>query len=177
MLDYCQSTRHEMLKCLEAAVKIESPTFSKPDVDRMADFFAGRLRKEHGKVRVLRHGTAGSAVLGEFWGEKRRGAKPILILGHLDTVWETGTLQRMPFRIRGGRAYGPGIFDMKSGIVCGLWAIRALQACGIEPTGAVRFFLNSDEETSSVAFRNQLLAEARRPARCSFLSPPQRGAP
>lgn len=175
LLDYCQSTRHEMLKCLEAAVKIESPTFSKPDVDRMADFFASCFRKEHGEVRILRHRTAGSGIIAEFWGKMRRGSKPILILGHLDTVWETGTLQRMPFRIRGGRAYGPGIFDMKSGIVCGLWAIRALRACGIEARSPVRFFLNSDEETSSVAFRNQLLAEARKARAVLVLEPAAAG--
>ena len=164
-----------MLRCLEAAVKIESPTFSKPDVDRMAAFFAGRFRKEHGKVRILRHRTAGSGIIAEFWGEKRRGSKPILVLGHLDTVWKTGTLQRMPFRVRKGRAYGPGIFDMKSGIVCGLWAIRALRACGIEPTSAVRYFLNSDEETSSVAFRRQLLAEARKARAVLVLEPAAAG--
>ena len=150
-----------MLRCLEAAVEIESPTFSKPEVDRMAAFFAARFRGERGKIQLLQHPKAGLGLIAEFWGEKRRGSKPILILGHLDTVWEIGTLRHMPFRIRGGRAYGPGIFDMKSGIVCGLWAIRALQACGIEPNCPVRFFLTSDEETSSVAFRKQLLAEAR----------------
>lgn len=164
-----------MLKCLEAAVKIESPTFSKSDVDRMAAFFAGRFRKEHGKVHILRHRTAGSGILAEFWGGKGRGSKPILILGHLDTVWETGTLRRMPFRVRKGRAYGPGIFDMKSGIICGLWAIRALQACGIEPNSAVRFFLNSDEETSSVAFRRELLAEARKARAVLVLEPAAAG--
>ena len=175
LLDYCQSEQNEMLKCLEAAVKIESPTFSKPDVDRMADFFAGRFRKEHGKVRILRHRAAGSGIIAEFWGDKRRGTKPILILGHLDTVWEVGTLRRMPFRIRQGRAYGPGTFDMKSGIVCGLWAIRALRACGIEPASAVRFFLNSDEETSSVAFRKELLAEARAARAVLVLEPAAAG--
>lgn len=175
LLDYCQSQLNVMLRCLEAAVKIESPTFSKPDVDRMAAFFAGRFRKERGKVRILRHRTAGSGIIAEFWGEKRRGSKPILILGHLDTVWGTGTLKRMPFRIRQGRAYGPGTFDMKSGIVCGLWAIRALRACGIEPASAVRFFLNSDEETSSVAFRKQLLDEARKARAVLVLEPSAAG--
>lgn len=175
LLDYCQSELNEMLRCLQAAVEIESPTFSKPDVDRMAAFCAERFRKERGKVRILRHRTAGSGVIAEFWGEKRRASKPILILGHLDTVWETGTVQRMPFRIRQGRAYGPGIFDMKSGIVCGLWAIRALRACGIEPASAVRFFLNSDEETSSVAFRRELLAEARQARAVLVLEPAAAG--
>ena len=159
LLTYCQSTREEMLRCLEAAVKIESPTNCKTGVDRLARFFVRQFRHLNGKVRVLGHATAGSSVWAEFWGEKR-GVKPVLLLGHLDTVWDVGTLKRMPFCIRQGRAYGPGIFDMKAGIVCGLWAVRALQACGIQPTSPVRFFLNSDEETSSVAFREQLKAEA-----------------
>ncbi len=67
----------------------------------------------------------------------------------------------MPFRIRKGRAYGPGILDMKSGLVCGLWAVRALRALKVSPSSPVRFFLNSDEETSSVAFRKRILDEAR----------------
>jgi glutamate carboxypeptidase len=98
--------------------------------------------------------------VGEFWGGGR-GAKPILLLGHLDTVWETGTLAEMPFEVRDGNAYGPGIYDMKSGIVCGLWAIQALTALKVKPAGPVRFFLNADEEVSSIAFRDELLAEAR----------------
>jgi glutamate carboxypeptidase len=175
LLDYCRNTLGEMLRCLEAAVNIESPTFSKPGVDRMAAFFADRIRKQRGKVRVLRHPTAGSGLLAEFWGGQSRGSEPIFILGHLDTVWELGTLRRMPFRIRKGRAYGPGIFDMKSGIVCGLWAIRALQACGIRPRCPVRFFLNSDEEASSVAFRTQLLAEARKARAVLVLEPAAAG--
>jgi glutamate carboxypeptidase len=160
LLAYCESTRRELLSCLEAAVKIESPTSSKPHVDRMARFCAGKFRELGGKVRFLRHRTAGSGVIAEFWSGLRPG-KPLLVLGHLDTVWDVGTLAEMPFRVQAGRAYGPGIFDMKSGIVCGLWAIRALRETGITPASPIRFFLNSDEETSSLAFRKELLAEAR----------------
>jgi len=174
LLTYCQSTREEMLRCLEAAVKIESPTNCKTGVDRLARFFARQFRHLNGKVRVLGHATAGSSVWAEFWGEKR-GVKPVLLFGHLDTVWDVGTLKRMPFRIRQGRAYGPGIFDMKAGIVCGLWAVRALQACGIQPTSPVRFFLNSDEETSSVAFREQLKAEALEARAVLVLEPAAEG--
>jgi glutamate carboxypeptidase len=175
LLRYCQSSREEMLVCLRRAVEIESPTLSKAHVDRMAEFFAREFARRGGKVRVLPHRTAGSAVRAEFWAEKKRSMKPILLLGHLDTVWDVGTLKRMPFRLRQGRAYGPGIFDMKSGIVCGLWAIRALQELGIEPASSVRFFLNSDEETASVAFRNQLLAEARRARAVLVLEPAAAG--
>jgi glutamate carboxypeptidase len=99
----------------------------------------------------------------------------VLLLGHIDTVWDVGTLKTMPFHTRGGRAYGPGIFDMKSGIVCGLWAIRALRATGTVPASPVRVFLNSDEETSSQAFRKELLAEARRARAVLVLEPAAAG--
>ena len=156
----CQSELGAMLACLRQAVEIESPTTSKAGVDRLARFFVRQLKTLHATVRLLPHPTAGSCVCAELWGDIGR-RKPILLLGHLDTVWPTGTLTHMPFRVRGGRAYGPGILDMKSGIVCALWAVRALQRLGINPAGPVRFFLNPDEETASVAFRQRLLEEAR----------------
>lgn len=170
LLRYCQNTRDEMLRCLEAAVRIESPTNSQAGVGRMARFFAQKLRAEGGRVRILSHPTAGSSLCAEFWGDRGK-ARPILLLGHLDTVWDIGTLARMPFRIRGGRAYGPGILDMKSGAVMGLWAIRTLRALKLQPASPVHFFLNSDEETSSNAFRRELLAEARKSRAVLVLEP------
>ncbi len=164
-----------MLRCLRRAVAIESPSNFKPGVDRLAKFFAGELKRLGGRVRVLGHPKAGAGVWSEFWGGRRRAAgrsqKSILLLGHLDTVWDVGTLARMPFRIYGGRAYGPGILDMKSGLVCGLWAIRALQALRITPQSPVRFFLNSDEETASRAFRKEIFAEARKARAVLVLEP------
>lgn len=164
-LDYCQSELNAMLRCLRSAVEIESPSSSKPHLDRMASFFATEIHRVHGITRILDHPTAGLGVIGEFWGgtkfPRSKKEKPILLLGHIDTVWDVGTLARMPFRITKGRAYGPGVLDMKSGIVCGLWAIRALRALRVTPSGPVRFFLNSDEEVSTVAFRKEILAEAR----------------
>ncbi len=160
LLAACRSELPAMLTCLRRAVEIESPTSSKAGVDRLAEFFARQLRALHAEVQVLSHRTSGSCVCAECWKEQR-GRRPVLLLGHLDTVWPEGTLARMPFRVRRGRAYGPGILDMKSGIVCGLWALRVLRRLGITPRSPVRFFLNSDEETASVAFRQQLLVEAR----------------
>jgi len=163
-----------MLDCLRRAVEIESPSNSKAAVDRLAAYLAREFRRQGARVQVLNHRTAGSAVAAEFFSRRtasERRAKPILLLGHLDTVWDLGTLERMPFRVRGGRAYGPGILDMKSGIVCGWWAIRALQALKIHPAGPVRFFLNSDEEVSSLAFRDRILAEARKARAVLVLEP------
>lgn len=150
-----------MLRCLRRAVEIESPSRSKPHVDRMADFFAREFRRLHAKVRILPHSSAGSAVLAELWKGGRGKRKPVLVLGHLDTVWDVGTLIRMPFRVSKGRAYGPGVFDMKSGIVCGLWAVKVLQAKKIIPGGPVHFLLTPDEEISSLAFRQEILTQAR----------------
>ena len=164
LLDYCQTELRPMLQCLQQTVEIESPSNSKPGVDRLARFLAEEFRLCKGKVRLVRHPVAGLAVSGQFWASKLN-QKPILLLGHLDTVWEIGTLTQMPFRVRGGRAFGPGVLDMKSGIVIGLWAIRALQALRISPTGPIHFFLNSDEEVSSVAC-----------APCWCWSRPRRGA-
>jgi len=174
LLSYCEAQLDEMLECLRQAVEIESPSYSRLGVNKAAAFFARELRQLGGKVALHRHARAGSAVTAEFWGAGRR-LKPILLLGHYDTVWECGTLARMPFRIQKGRAYGPGVLDMKSGLVCGLWALRALCALKIAPRSPVRFFLNPDEEVGSVAFRSQILAEARRARACLVLEPAAEG--
>jgi glutamate carboxypeptidase len=174
LLDYCQAELRPMLACLRRAVEIESPSNSKPGIDRLARFIAREFRQCAGKVHLVEHPVAGSAVSAEFWASKLN-PKPILLLGHLDTVWEIGTLAQMPFRVRGGQAFGPGIYDMKSGIVIGLWAIRALQALRISPAGPIHFFLNSDEEVSSVAFRKVILAEAQSARAVLVLEPAAAG--
>ncbi len=171
---FCRSEITSLLDFLKAVVEIESPTSSPEGVARLVRLLAGEFADRHGKVKILRKPQYGPALVGEFWTTKR-SQKPILLLGHTDTVWEEGTLRQMPFRIRGGRAYGPGILDMKSGIVCGLWAIRALQALRITPSSPVCFFLNSDEEVSSRAFRRELLGEAKKARAVLVLEPGAEG--
>ena len=91
LLAYCESELDALVHCLRQAVEIESPSQNQAAIDRMANFFAQEFSKRGAKVQLLSHATAGSAVVAEFW-EGARGAKPILLLGHLDTVWEIGTL-------------------------------------------------------------------------------------
>jgi glutamate carboxypeptidase len=175
LLNHCRSELPDMLRCLRQAVEIESPSGSKADVDRMAAFFASEFKRSGGRVRVLPHPSAGAAVCAEFWGGIR-GVKPILLLGHHDTVWDVGTIKSgMPFLVNKTCVYGPGILDMKSGVVCGLWAIRTLQALGVQPRSRVRFFLNPDEEVSSVAFRDTIEAEAKRARAVLVLEPAAAG--
>jgi glutamate carboxypeptidase len=163
-----------MLDYLRRAVEIESPSNSPQAVNRMASFFARELTKLGGSTRTWSRAGAGMAVVSGFW-RKQDGTKPTLILGHTDTVWELGALERMPFKLHHGRAYGPGILDMKSGIVCGLQAVRALKVIGTRPRRPVRFLLNSDEETGSRAYRDLIRAEAERAFACLVLEPGARG--
>jgi glutamate carboxypeptidase len=174
LLARCTSDLDFMLDRLQRAVEVESPSNSQSAVNGMAQFFAGEFRRSRGKVQLRAHSTAGAALVAEFWSGQRK-RKPILVLGHTDTVWALGTLASMPFRIHGGRAYGPGILDMKSGIVCGLEAIRALHALGVQPRSPVRFLLNPDEEVGSQAFLTLIRKEGRRARSCLVLEPAAKG--
>ena len=175
LLKWCTSETGALLDCLRQAVEIESPSGSRDAIDAMARFFAGEFAAAGAPARLLRHAAAGAAVVAELPATARRAGrasvKPILLLGHHDTVWELGTLRTMPFKVRAGRAYGPGIFDMKSGIVCALWALKAVQWLDVPRTRPVRLFLNPDEEVASRAFRRELLAEARRACAVLVLEP------
>jgi glutamate carboxypeptidase len=182
LLKWCVSETDELLDCLRRAVEVESPSGVKAAIDEMARFFAAEFEAAGGRVKLLDHPTAGAAVVAEFpttslerKGRRRTTAKPILVLGHHDTVWELGTLRSMPFRARSGRAYGPGILDMKSGIVGALWALRALRELNVARVRPVRVLLNPDEEVASLAFRRLILAEARR-ARAVLVLEPAAGA-
>lgn len=188
LLAYCRSDLSNTMSLLRQAVEMETPTYSRPDIDRLAGFFAREFRRHRAKVLMLDNPSTGAALVAEFWGNTRTtirlgsnkqvlsgSQKPILLLGHLDTVWPKRTLARMPFRIRGGRAYGPGILDMKSGIVLGLAAVRALQATGVEPPSPVRLFLNPEEETGSGAFRREIEREAQASRAVLVLEPAAKG--
>ncbi|CAL9644565.1 M20/M25/M40 family metallo-hydrolase [Streptomyces sp. enrichment culture] len=87
-------------------------------------------------------------------------ARPVLLLGHYDTVWPTGTLESWPFRRDGDTVTGPGVFDMKAGLVQAVWALRALDALGL-PRPAVTLMLNGDEETGSLASRDAIVETGR----------------
>jgi glutamate carboxypeptidase len=99
----------------------------------------------------------------------------LLLLGHLDTVWPLGTLQKMPFRVRQGRAWGPGVLDMKAGVVMALGALRMLLDAG-QLTRPVWFLLNSDEETGSQCSR-ALTESLARKCEAVFVLEPAQGIP
>ena len=134
----------DLLELLRELVELESPT---GDTAAMRDRMEAELRALG--FAVARHGEH---LVADRDGE---GA-PLLLLGHVDTVWPRGTLERMPWRVDNGRAYGPGSYDMKGGLVVLLEAVRR------SDTGrALRAVITADEEMGSKTARPVLEEAAR----------------
>lgn len=150
----------EPLTLLRELVEIESPTYS-PGVGRMAERMAEELRALGGDVRILE----GDHVVAELDG----AGEPLLLLGHTDTVWEEGTLRTMPFRVEAGRAFGPGVFDMKGCLVVMLEAIRQAPPARRR---ALRVFLTADEEHGSRTARAAMADAAVGVAAALVVEPP-----
>lgn len=162
LLRFQRGRQAEMVRLLEKFVRCESPSFNKEAVDRMGEIVAAEWQRRGAQVRVLRQAKRGNHVRAEISPVTGRGEGQLMVLGHMDTVYPFGTLATMPFRISGGRAWGPGTFDMKSGIVLALFAADALWALKIIPRKRLVFFWNSDEEIGSESSRKLIEAEARR---------------
>ncbi|MBA2691496.1 MAG: M20 family metallopeptidase [Rubrobacter sp.] len=159
LLQYLTDHHTDMLDDLGEFVSRESPSYDKERMDSFAEFLAGYANGLGAEVETIPIEERGNH-LRIVWGDEN-AEKPVLILGHFDTVWPAGTLDAMPFRVEDGVARGPGVFDMKGGLVQGFWAMKALR----ELTGFDRpvvFFCNSDEEAHSYFSRDLIEAEARK---------------
>lgn len=135
---------------LKELVEIESPSSDKPSIDGLAELLAGKFKSVGAEVHIHRVKTYGNHVQADFAGAN--GHRPVLLLGHIDTVWELGTLKQMPFRMADGRICGPGVLDMKAGICIAMHALSLLQEHKI-PHPPVRMLLVSDEEVGSHSSR------------------------
>ena len=145
-----------MLARMEELVRVESPSESKAGVDEAAALVAGWSAALGGRAKRHRQKEHGDLLEVRF-GRARAGQKPVLLLGHLDTVWPVGTLARMPWRVdkgraEGVRAWGPGVLDMKAGVAMAMAAVRLLREAGLRARPMV-LLLNSDEEIGSPVSR------------------------
>src|SRR5580700_4776863 len=177
MLAFLRRRRPAMLRLLKRFVLCESPTDSKPAVDRFGRLVAAEWKKRGAKIEFLRQKRAGNhvrvdwpAILPHRPGISARAGQ-ILVLGHLDTVYEVGTIKKMPFHVSRGRAFGPGIFDMKGGLVIALFAAEALAHAKWLPRRRIVFLWTSDEETGSESSREVIEREARRSLAVLVLEP------
>ena len=161
----------EMLSILRHFVGVESPSLEKAAADRCARIIAAEWRKRGVRVESIAQKHRGDHLRITWWPREERPAGQLLVLGHYDTVYATGTLAKMPFRIAGGKAYGPGTFDMKAGIVQALFALDALQRLGEPPRKRIIFLWTSDEEIGGDSSRKLIETEARRSDAVFVLEP------
>jgi glutamate carboxypeptidase len=161
----------QMLLTLGRFVEAESPSLEKAAADHCSGIIAEEWRKRGVRVEGIEEKRRGTHLRITHWPTKARPAGQLLVLGHYDTVYSSGTLQQMPFRVSGGKAYGPGIFDMKAGIVQALYALLVLEETGTALAKRVVFLWTSDEETGSESSLKLLEAEARRSDAVFVLEP------
>jgi glutamate carboxypeptidase len=138
---------------LRRLVLAESPSDDKAAVDACTGLASAHAKAMGGRVKLHRQRDFGEVVEVRFGPRtKKEAGKPILLLGHLDTVWPLGTLKQMPFRVADGRVCGPGTLDMKAGVAMALTAIEMLLEVGLLNRELV-LLLNSDEEVGSPVSR------------------------
>lgn len=140
---FVDSHRSEMLSLWEKLVSMESHSKSKAKVDAIASYIQQIITADHAEAKLVAFEKAGNMVAATY-GNTRKNA-PVTLVGHMDTVFPIGTINSRPFTIKDGKAYGPGILDMKGGIVVLLYAIKALEAAGYT-SRPLKILLAGDEE-------------------------------
>jgi glutamate carboxypeptidase len=167
LLTFCEAEHGWLLDTARALVSAESPTHDKAAVDACGRALQGIFESTGARVTRFAQPAAGDHLRAEWGGS----GKPVLILGHFDTVWDVGQLAAMPLREENGKLHGPGVFDMKAGISLGLQAMRALAHTGELANVHVVMLLTTDEETGSATSRPLIEAEARESRAVLVLEP------
>ncbi|HKD86788.1 MAG TPA: M20 family metallopeptidase [Terriglobales bacterium] len=148
---WLKARQEEIIASLREIVIRESPSHQKRACDALCKYLAHEFQCLGGEIRIHPQRSAGDHLQVSFPGAQRRA--PILLLGHLDTVYELGTLEKMPWAQRKGRLHGPGVFDMKAGIVQMMFAVWALRKAAGDLPRPVKVLLVSDEEQGSASSR------------------------
>ena len=157
-LDFCRANHDWLLDLIEALVAIESPSDDRSAVNRCGSELAARLEAMGAHITRVPSAAAGDHLRATFGS----GDRQLLLLGHFDTVWPLGQLEKMPLKRDGGRLFGPGVFDMKAGIGLAALATRAV----LEPNAChgcrIVMLWTTDEEVGSRTSRALIEAEATR---------------
>ncbi|MBS0243993.1 MAG: M20 family metallopeptidase [Proteobacteria bacterium] len=160
-----------MLALLEEVVNIDSGSYDKAGVDAVGQRFIRFFEQEGMSVRVEPVAELGDAIHIRL-DDQPTNEKPILLMGHRDTVFPKGEAKRRPFRIADGKAYGPGVGDMKGGLVLNAFVLAAFKRFGGNPV-PLAGLITSDEEIASPACR-PIIERTAKEARCVFNSEPGR---
>ncbi len=170
VLDHVLGERELLVELLRELTEAESPSAHPAIHDQVRHAIATMFRNVDFEVREV--GRPGGPVHLYARPERRiRGASTQLILGHYDTVWPVGTLEERPYEVDGNVIRGPGVFDMKAGIVMCLLALRTLGNLGIPPAATPLVFINADEEIGSRSSTHHIQRLAKIADRALVLEP------
>jgi glutamate carboxypeptidase len=168
-LRYFESRSEALVQTIREFVEVESPSDNKLAGERMGAILASKFETLGGRVTVHRAEDCADNLQIDFPGKAE--VKPVLLLGHFDTVYPLGALAKMPCHVANGRLRGPGVLDMKSGIALMFYAIEALKAWHGSLPRPVTVLLVSDEEVGSTSSRKITEALARKSAAVLVLEP------
>lgn len=145
IIDYIDNSREEMLDLWEKLVNVESGKDHIEGIDSLISDVEEILKEEGFRTRIISYENAGNAVVAEFGDVENE--KPIIFIGHVDTVFPKGFLDDHPFQMKDGKAYGPGILDMKGGVVSLLYVIKSLRAVQFDKY-PLKVIIVGDEENA-----------------------------
>jgi glutamate carboxypeptidase len=170
LLDYIHGRQQEMIDLLQMLVKAESPSHIPESQQGVISLLAEALQKRGFQISKLPGKKTGGQLFAK--PQNRVSQQPLqLILGHCDTVWPLGTLAKMPLYQKGDRMYGPGIYDMKAGLVQMIFALEAIEALEISIPVTPVIFINSDEEIGSFESQRKICRLAPKMNRVLVLEP------
>ena len=174
--DYFVSAKEEIVAFTRTLVEAESPSGDEAGSRSIVSLLASAAAETVGVTDIERIASEDYGVhlrLNAFYGSP--DIKPILLLGHTDTVHPRGSFQQRPWRVEDGKAFGPGVFDMKANCALAIEIIRALGYTGMEPHRHIVLLLTCDEETGSLTGQRLVEAEARKAHAVLVLEPPASG--
>lgn len=171
ILEWLGGQQQAMLELLQTVVNIDSGSYHKAGVDAVGDAFIRFFAERGLATRIEPHDTFGNAIHVRL-DDSLTNEKPVVLMGHRDTVFPKGEAGRRAFRIENGRAYGPGVADMKSGLVMNAFVLDAFKRFGGAPA-PLAGLITSDEEIASPSSR-PIIERTAREARCIFNAEPGR---
>ena len=166
---YVAEHQREFLGILEKVVNLESHTYGPRKVkDQCGMYLKGLFEGLGFTTDLVDAGKTGIHITGRLGS----GTQKVLLVGHYDTVFPTGTTEKRPFSVKDNKAYGPGIYDMKGGLISYYMAVKALRELGMLPEDKqIEFFFNCDEEAGSGTSKDRIMQLASQAGACLVAEP------
>ncbi len=161
LVEWLEANRQNMVEAAVELARHESPSSDRVALENLATLVRQRFQDAGATVESLTVGNSAPNLKLRFGTPAVPGQRSVLVLGHYDTVWPLGTLETMPIRLEGSRLFGPGLYDMKAGLIIFEFALRAITALGQTPAQPVHGLITCDEEIGSPSSRELIETEAR----------------